>query len=74
MTVDPRIAAGTDCGASDGEWRRTDWNERSIELSGGRIDYAEVGEGEPLLFVHGLSVSYHRRIPRSAGDPRRLEA
>jgi pimeloyl-ACP methyl ester carboxylesterase len=55
--VDPRIAAGADYGASDGEWRRVEWGRRrhSIELGGGRVDYVELGEGEPLLFVHGLS-------------------
>jgi pimeloyl-ACP methyl ester carboxylesterase len=57
VTVDPRIAAGTDYGVSDGEWRRIDWRaqRRSVELGGGRVEYVEIGEGEPLLFVHGLS-------------------
>lgn len=55
--ADPRIVAGTDYGASDGEWRRIDWRRhlRSVELGGTRVRYAEIGEGEPLLFVHGLS-------------------
>lgn len=55
--VDPRIVAGTDYGASDGEWRRVEWraHRRSVELDGARVEYAELGAGEPLLFVHGLS-------------------
>ena len=55
--VDPRIVAGTDYGASDGEWRRIDWRRhlRSVELGGALVRYAEIGAGEPLLFVHGLS-------------------
>jgi pimeloyl-ACP methyl ester carboxylesterase len=55
--VDPRIVAGTDYGASDGEWRRIEWRRhlRSVDVGGARVEYAEIGEGEPLLFVHGLS-------------------
>lgn len=55
--ADPRIVAGTDYGASDGEWRRTEWREhlRRVELGGAEVRYAEIGEGEPLLFIHGLS-------------------
>lgn len=55
--VDPRIVAGQDYGVSDGEWRRVEWRRhlRSVEVGGARVEYAELGEGEPLLFVHGLS-------------------
>ena len=36
---------------------RIDWRarRRSVELPGARVNYVEIGEGEPLLFVHGLS-------------------
>lgn len=39
------------------EWLRTDWREhlRRVELPGATVNYAEVGEGEPILFVHGLA-------------------
>jgi pimeloyl-ACP methyl ester carboxylesterase len=56
-TRDPRIAAGTDYGNPDPEWRQVDWRRhlRRVELPGASIDYVEVGEGEPIVFVHGLS-------------------
>lgn len=39
------------------EWLRIDWREhlRRVELPGAEVNYAEVGEGEPILFVHGLA-------------------
>lgn len=39
------------------EWMRIDWREhlRRVELPGAEVNYAEVGEGEPVLFVHGLA-------------------
>jgi pimeloyl-ACP methyl ester carboxylesterase len=57
MPVDPRIASGLDYGNPDPEWNRIDWRGhlRSVELRGATVNYAEVGEGEPILFVHGLS-------------------
>ena len=53
---DPRIVSGTDYGTSDSQWKRIDWRARrhSVELPGATVNYVEVGEGEPLLFVHGL--------------------
>ena len=55
--IDPRIVAGSDYGASDGEWRRVEWRQHlhSVEVAGTEVRYAEIGEGEPVLFVHGLS-------------------
>jgi pimeloyl-ACP methyl ester carboxylesterase len=54
---DKRIVTGADYGDADPEWRRLDWRERlrRVELPGATVPYVEVGEGEPLLFVHGLS-------------------
>jgi pimeloyl-ACP methyl ester carboxylesterase len=54
---DPRIVAGSDYGNPDPEWRGIDWNQhlRQVELPGARVNYAEIGEGEPIVFVHGLS-------------------
>lgn len=54
---DPRIVSGTDYGNPDPDWIGIDWRarRRSIELQGARVNYVEIGEGEPILFVHGLS-------------------
>ncbi|HET7120125.1 MAG TPA: alpha/beta fold hydrolase [Solirubrobacterales bacterium] len=39
------------------EWLRIDWREhlRRIELPGAEVNYADYGEGEPVIFVHGLA-------------------
>ena len=44
-------------GNPDPEWLRIDWREhlRTIEIDGAEVNYVEMGEGPPLLFVHGLS-------------------
>ncbi len=56
---DPRIVSGTDYGNPDRhpQWQRVDWRaqRRSVELPGASVNYVEIGEGEPLLFIHGLS-------------------
>ncbi|MBA3865962.1 MAG: alpha/beta fold hydrolase [Solirubrobacterales bacterium] len=54
---DPRIVSGSDYGNPDPEWRRIDWrrHRHSVELPGASVNYVEIGEGEPILFVHGLS-------------------
>jgi pimeloyl-ACP methyl ester carboxylesterase len=56
-TLDPRITSGNDYGVSDREWTRIDWRRhlRSVELPGARVNYVEIGEGRPILFVHGIS-------------------
>ena len=54
---DPRIVAGSDYGDSDREWTRIDWrpHRRSVELPGAKVDYVEIGEGRPIVFIHGIS-------------------
>jgi pimeloyl-ACP methyl ester carboxylesterase len=44
-------------GNPDPEWLRIDWREhlRQIDVVGARANYVELGEGPPLLCVHGLS-------------------
>jgi pimeloyl-ACP methyl ester carboxylesterase len=44
-------------GDRDPEWLRIDWHEhhRQIDVVGARVNYVEMGEGAPLIFVHGLS-------------------
>jgi pimeloyl-ACP methyl ester carboxylesterase len=47
-------------GNSDPEWLGIDWREhlRQIDVVGARASYVEMGEGPPLLFVHGLGGSW----------------
>lgn len=54
---DPRIVSGSDYGTSDSRWKQVDWprRRRRVELPGAAVNYVEIGAGEPLLFIHGLS-------------------
>jgi pimeloyl-ACP methyl ester carboxylesterase len=47
----------SDYGNADPEWLKIDWRRRlrRVELPGAEVNYAEIGEGEPILFVHGLA-------------------
>jgi pimeloyl-ACP methyl ester carboxylesterase len=55
--LDPRIAAGSDYGNPDPRWQRVDWRRhlRRVSLPGAEVSYVEIGEGEPILFLHGIS-------------------
>ncbi len=55
--LDPRLASGSDYGNPEPEWPRVDWRAhlRRIELPGAEVNYVELGEGEPIVFVHGIS-------------------
>jgi pimeloyl-ACP methyl ester carboxylesterase len=55
--LDPRIAAGADYGNPDPEWPRVDWRQHlhRVSLPGAEVNYVDVGEGEPILFIHGIS-------------------
>lgn len=46
----------SDYGNPDPDWLKVDWRRhlRRVELPGAEVNYAELGEGEPVLFVHGL--------------------
>jgi pimeloyl-ACP methyl ester carboxylesterase len=48
---------GGDYGDDDPEWLRIDWRRhlRRVEVPGAEVNYAEIGDGEPILFVHGLA-------------------
>ena len=49
---------GPDYGNPDPEWMRIDWREHlhRVDLPGAeQVNYAEIGEGEPILFVHGIA-------------------
>ncbi len=49
-----------DYGNQDPDWLKIDWRERvrRLELPGATVNYAEIGEGEPIVFVHGISGSW----------------
>lgn len=57
MSIDPRIVAGSDYGNPNPEWTGIEWRRRlqRVELPGAEVNYVEIGEGEPILFVHGIS-------------------
>lgn len=46
----------SDYGNPDPDWLKIDWRQhlRRVELPGAEVNYAEIGAGEPILFVHGL--------------------
>lgn len=46
----------SDYGDQNPEWLKIDWSEHlhRVRLPGAEVNYAEIGEGEPVLFVHGL--------------------
>jgi len=49
-----------DYGNPDPEWLGIDWRPHvhRLELPGATVNYAEIGEGEPIVFVHGLTSSW----------------
>jgi pimeloyl-ACP methyl ester carboxylesterase len=54
------VFPASDYGNPDPDWLKIDWREhlRRVQLPGAEVNYAEIGEGEPLLFVHGLAGSW----------------
>lgn len=46
-----------DYGNPDPEWLKVDWRKHlhRVDLPGAEVNYAEFGEGEPIIFVHGLA-------------------
>ena len=55
--LDPRIATGRDYGNPDPEWRKIEWRQHlhRLSLPGAEVNYAEIGEGEPIVFVGAAS-------------------
>lgn len=49
-----------DYGNPDPDWLKTDWRRhlRRVTLPGAEVNYVEIGEGEPIVFVHGISGSW----------------
>jgi pimeloyl-ACP methyl ester carboxylesterase len=55
---DPTPPDGPDpYGNPEPEWLKIDWREHrhQIDVVGAEVNYVEMGEGPPILFVHGLS-------------------
>jgi pimeloyl-ACP methyl ester carboxylesterase len=74
---DPRIVAGSDYGNPDPEWRRVEWSRhlRRVELPGASVNYVEIGEGPPIVFVHGISGSWQNwleNLPHFGRDRRAI--
>jgi pimeloyl-ACP methyl ester carboxylesterase len=49
---------GTDYGNPDPEWLKIDWRQhlRRVDLPGAPdVNYVEIGEGEPIIFIHGIA-------------------
>jgi 4,5:9,10-diseco-3-hydroxy-5,9,17-trioxoandrosta-1(10),2-diene-4-oate hydrolase len=47
-------------GPVDEAWREIDWaaHQRWVEVAGRPVNYVELGEGPPLLLIHGLAGSW----------------
>jgi pimeloyl-ACP methyl ester carboxylesterase len=77
MSIDSRIVAGSDYGNPDPEWRLVDWRRHlhRVELPGAKVNYVEIGEGEPILFVHGISGCWQNwleNLPHFAANHRAI--
>ena len=60
-------------GGDDPAWRRVDWREhqRWIELPGGPVNTISLGDGPPIVFIHGLGGSWTNwleQLPAFAED------
>ncbi len=47
-----------DYGEPDPEWLKIDWRRHlhQVDLPGAKgVNYAEIGEGDPILFIHGIA-------------------
>jgi pimeloyl-ACP methyl ester carboxylesterase len=64
-------------GNPDPEWMEIDWREhqRTIDVVGAQTNYVEMGDGPPLVMLHGLGGSWQNwleNIPHFARDHRVL--
>jgi pimeloyl-ACP methyl ester carboxylesterase len=58
---DPTPTDGPDpYGDPDPEWLKIDWREHlnRVDVVGAKVNYVEMGEGEPAILVHGLGGSW----------------
>ena len=74
----PTPADGPDpYGSPDPEWLGIGWSahRHQIDVVGTRVDYVEMGEGAPLVFVHGLSGAWQNwleNLPHFASTHRAI--
>jgi pimeloyl-ACP methyl ester carboxylesterase len=66
-----------DYGNPSPDWLKVDWREhlRQVELPGGVVNYVEIGEGDPVVFVHGISGSWQNwleNLPHFGRDRRAI--
>jgi len=66
-----------DYGNPDPEWLKIDWRGhlRRVDLPGSEVNYVEIGEGEPVVFVHGISGSWQNwleNLPHFGRDRRAI--
>ncbi|HEY1285863.1 MAG TPA: alpha/beta fold hydrolase [Solirubrobacterales bacterium] len=69
--------SSSDYGNADPEWLTIDWRPhlKRVSLPGAEVGYAEMGEGPPLLLIHGISGSWQNwleTIPHFARSRRVL--
>ncbi len=76
MRTVPRTLPGADYGNPDPEWLTIDWRRhlRRIELPGALVNYVEIGEGEPIVFLHGISGSWQNWLENLPHFARRHRA
>lgn len=57
-------------------WMGIDWRPHlhRVELPGAAVNYAEIGEGEPILFVHGLAGCWRNWLENMPHFARRYRA
>jgi pimeloyl-ACP methyl ester carboxylesterase len=59
LSEQPPLFPAADYGDPDlvPAWMKVDWRQHlhRVQLPGAEVNYAEIGEGEPVLFVHGLA-------------------
>lgn len=69
---EPTPSGGPDpYGDPEPEWLATDWHahRHEVEVVGARVNYVELGDGPPIVFVHGLSGAWQNwleQLPRFA--------
>lgn len=61
--------------SAEPSWRRITWRDhlRQLEVAGRRVNYVDLGEGKPVVFVHGLSGCWQNwleNLPRVASERR----
>jgi pimeloyl-ACP methyl ester carboxylesterase len=66
-----------DYGISDHAWLQVDWRAHlhRVELPGADVNYVEIGEGPPIVFVHGISGSWQNwleNLPHLARNHRAI--